>query len=41
VNDIDDELTAGEEAVCGEFLGTDCDWGVILRKEGKEKKRVL
>jgi len=34
VKDVDDELTAGEQAVYGEFSGTDCDGGrVVLRKE--------
>ena len=34
VNDVDDELTAGEEAVRGELSGANCDGGrVILRKE--------
>ena len=34
VKDVDDELTAGEETVRGEFSGTDCDGGrVVLQKE--------
>jgi hypothetical protein len=37
VKDIDDELTAGKEAVCGEFSGTDCNRGrVILEGEKGE-----
>jgi hypothetical protein len=40
VKDIDDELTAGEEAVRGEFSGTECDGGrVILAVREKKKKR--
>ena len=35
VENVDYELTAGEEAVHGEFSGTDCDGGRVVLRERK------
>lgn len=40
VKDIDDKLTAGKQAVCGEFSGADCNRGrVILEREKVRERR--
>jgi hypothetical protein len=38
VNDIDDELAAGEEAVRGEFSGTYRDGGQVILADKKKRK---
>ena len=38
VEDIDDELTAGKEAVCGEFPGADCNRGRVILEGEKESE---